>query len=193
MGTPVSPEILRRKAAQNGLVLGLFTAACRLISQLVSNAGTVSAGTAVLNGIVWLIQFAGCIWIMKFLMERLVSRYSVTDNAVTAKYGRLLALTSSIIFSAVMFFYMEFVSPDTAAAQMDLIYEMYGSSLDSNTRSALQKIEEHYSRIAFVSTLVYSWLYGVVLSFILSRSIPKQDPFASYMNENDRNNEPEIS
>ena len=186
MNNPVSSKILWNKAARNGLALGLFTAACRLVSQFLTSAGTVSAGTAVLNGIVWLVQFTGCIWIMKFLMERLVKQYDGVDNRSTAKYGRLLALTSSLIFSAAMLFDVLFIAPETVSAQMDLLYEMYGPGMDNNTRTALQYIEDSYPQIMFFSTLVYSWLYGVVLSAILSRTIPRRDPFADFMKNNEQ-------
>lgn len=186
MNDPVSSKILWNKAAKNGIALGLFTAVCRILSQYVTSVEMPSAGTAVLNGLIWLIQFIGCIWIMKFLMERLVRQYDKVDNRATAKYGRLLALTSSLIFSAAMLFDILFIAPETVTKQMDLLYEMYGSMIDANTRSALQYIENSYPQIMFFSTLIYSWLYGIVLSAILSRSIPRRDPFASYMDNNNR-------
>ena len=98
MDTNVTPEILRRKAAANGLILGLFTAACRLASESVARGGA-GTGTAVLTGLLWLVQFIGCIRIMKSLMKNLVRQYPDAGNEDTAKYGRLLALASSIIFS----------------------------------------------------------------------------------------------
>ena len=85
-----------------------------------------------------------------------------------------------------MLFDILFIAPETVAKQMDLLYEMYGSMIDANTRSTLQYIENSYPQIMFFSTLIYSWLYGIVLSAILSRSIPRRDPFASYMDNNNR-------
>lgn len=184
MNNPVSPKILWNKAAKNGIALGLFTALCRMVSQFVTSTDIPSAGTAVLNGLVWLIQFAGCIWIMKFLMERLVTQYDGVTGRDTARYGRLLALSSSLIFSAVMLADVLFISPETVTKQMDLLYEMYGSMIDTNTRATLQAMENAYPQIMFFSTFIYSWLYGVILSAILSRSIPRRDPFDSFMTHN---------
>lgn len=183
MDNSVSSRILWNKAARNGLLLGLFTAACRILSQAISSTGTATAGTAVLNGIVWLVQFGGCIWLMKFFMERLAGNFDGVTNRTTAKYGRMLALASSIIFSAAMFFDVSFISPETVTRQMDLYYQMYGNMLDENTRAMLQKIEDYYPQIMFFSTLIYSFLYGVVLSAILSVSIPRKDPFSSFMDK----------
>lgn len=183
MDNSVSSRILWNKAARNGLLLGLFTAACRILSQAISSTGTATAGTAVLNGIVWLVQFGGCIWLMKFFMERLAGNFDGVTNRTTAKYGRMLALASSIIFSAAMFFDVSFISPETVTRQMDLYYQMYGNMLDENTRAMLQKVEDYYPQIMFFSTLIYSFLYGVVLSAILSVSIPRKDPFSSFMDK----------
>ncbi len=187
MNNPDSKKILWNKAAKNGLVLGLFTAACRILSQFIAGSGIPSAGTAVLNGIIWLLQFGGCIWIMKFLMERLTREFDGVDNRDTARYGRLLALTSSLIFAAAMLSDILFISPETASQQMDLYYQLYGSQIDENTRSALKAIEDNYPRILFFSTWIYSWIYGVILASILSLSIPKKDPFARFMNQNTSN------
>lgn len=177
-----SRKILWNKAAKNGLVLGLFTAACRILAQIVAGAEIPTAGTAVLNGIIWLLQFGGCIWIMRFLMERLTRQFEGVDNRDTARYGRLLALTSSLIFAAAMLFDVLFISPETIDRQMDLYYQLYGQQLDENTRSALKTIEDWYPQIMFFSTWIYSWIYGVILASILSISVPQKDPFTNFMN-----------
>ena len=52
--------------------------------------------------------------------------------------------------------------------------------LDSNSMSMLEKMEEDYPQISFFSTLIYCFLYGTVLSAILSRNIPERDPFANF-------------
>ena len=63
--------------------------------------------------------------------------------------------------------------------------QMYSSMMDSNSMAMLEKMEDSYPQILFFSNLIYCFIYGTVLSAILSRSIPKNDPFASYGNEAD--------
>ena len=108
MNDSASNRILWNLAAKNGLLLGLFTALCRILSQTLST-GEASAGMAVLNLIIWLVQFVGCIFLMKFFMERLVAGHKDADNRDTARYGRMLALTSSLIFSSAMLFDVVFL------------------------------------------------------------------------------------
>ena len=52
--------------------------------------------------------------------------------------------------------------------------------LDSNSMAMLEKMEDAYPQIAFFSNLIYCFLYGTVLSAILSRNIPTRDPFANF-------------
>ena len=171
------------KAAGNGLLLGLFTALCRIASQVIALSGTASAGTAVLSGIIWLLQTGGCIWIMKFFMERLVRQYDGVDSRDTARYGRMLALTSSLVFAGIMLADIVYIFPETADTQLSLYRQLYGEQMDANMRSALKTIEDNYPKIMFFSTLIYSWLYGVILSAVLSLTIPGKDPFSRFMNK----------
>ena len=49
---------------------------------------------------------------------------------------------------------------------------------DSNTLSVMEETLQNLPAITFVSNLIYCFLYGTILSAILSRSIPQPDPFA---------------
>lgn len=182
MNDSASNRILWNLATKNGLLLGLFTALCRILSQTLST-GEASAGMAVLNLIIWLVQFVGCIFLMKFFMERLVAGHKDADNRDTARYGRMLALTSSLIFSSAMLFDVVFLDPDMAGQQIELIRQLYGGSLDSDTLELIGK-EGFYPKVMFFSNLIYGFVYGAILSWILSRYIPKRDPFSSYMDKN---------
>lgn len=183
MNNPATSGILWNKAAKNGIILGMFTAACRILTQTLAMS-EASVGTALVNGLIWIVQFAGCILLMRFFMQRLVLQHDGTDNRTTARYGIMLALTSAVIFSAAMLFDIMFITPELVDRQMDLYYQLYGPHLDSNTRDVLDRMEGIYPQIMFFSTLIYSFLYGTVLSLVLSRYIPKKDPFSSFMKNN---------
>lgn len=74
MNNPAASRILWNEAAGKGFLLGLFTFLCRILSQSITLNGP-SSGTAVLGIVIWFIQFAGCIWLMKVFMERLAAKY----------------------------------------------------------------------------------------------------------------------
>ena len=63
--------------------------------------------------------------------------------------------------------------------QFDQVMQMYSGMLDSNSLTMMENMRASYPQIAFFSQLIYCFLYGTLLSFILSRYIPK-DPFANY-------------
>ena len=56
--------------------------------------------------------------------------------------------------------------------------------MDSNTINALDKVEAIMPQMIFFSNLIYCFLYGTVLSAILSRNIPPRNPFARRYSHN---------
>lgn len=183
MKETLSRRILWNNAGKAGAVLGIATAALMFIDQTLS--GLQTAGI-VLRAIVWAIKFGGCIWLMRFFMTRLCDRYSGVTNSDTMKYGMMIAFLSGLIYSAFMLANILIISPDLIDKQFDLIIQSYSSFLDSNTLSSIEKMKSIYPQTAFITQLIYCFLYGTVLSAILSRYIPKADPFANFTG-NDNN------
>jgi hypothetical protein len=52
--------------------------------------------------------------------------------------------------------------------------------MDSNSLKEIDKMSENLPQLTFFSNLIYCFIYGSILSGILSRNIPSRDPFASY-------------
>jgi hypothetical protein len=52
--------------------------------------------------------------------------------------------------------------------------------MDSNTLNAVDSFMENLPQLTFFSNLIYCFLFGTVLTAILSRNIPSKDPFADY-------------
>ena len=177
MDHAMNTRTLWSKAAVSGAALGIFSGIFIFLS-----AGGIKQ--PVLSGIVsfvlWAVKFAGCIWLMQFFMKRLCREYGSATNADTFKFGMMTALLSALIYSAINLANILFVSPDFFAAQMQEAIRSYSSMLDSNSMAMLEKMEDAYPQIAFFSNLIYCFLYGTVLSAILSRNIPVRDPFANF-------------
>ena len=102
------------------------------------------------------------------------------DNSDTFRFGMATSLLSAIVYAAFSFANISFICPDIFAAQMDQIMQAYSSLLDSNTMSQMEKMIGNMPQITFFTNLIYCFLYGMILSFILSRNIPSKDPFADY-------------
>lgn len=178
----VSRFALLNNAGAAGAVLGAISAAYMFLSQFLSGTGAIWAITVTF--ILWAAKFIGCIFLMRFFMKRFASKYEITDNSATMRFGIVVSFCSALIFAAMNLANVLFISPDMLKEQMDLAYQIYGSKLDSNAMSMLENIEDRMPQITFFSNLTYCFLYGTVLSAILSRDIPSKDPFADFTSGN---------
>lgn len=177
MNETIDRRILWNNAGKAGAILGLATAALMFIDQALS--GMQAAGL-LLRAVVWAVRFVGCILLMRYFMQRLCARYSGVTNSDTFRYGMIIAFLSGLIYSAFVLANILVISPDLIDKQFDLIIQSYSSFLDANTLSSVEQMKSIYPQTAFFSQLIYCFLYGTALSAILSRYIPKTDPFADF-------------
>ena len=180
----ITTGILLNKAGIAGIVLGLVSTAYIFIS-----TGIASITSPVLNTLLtillWTVKFVLCIWLMIFFMKRLAKSYDNVTNSTTFKFGTTVAACSALIFAAASLANVTMINPDLISRQMEAVVQILGSKADSNTLAALGDMEESMPEIVFFSNLFYCFLYGVVLSLILSRRIPSNDPFANLEEGND--------
>ena len=180
----ITTGILLNKAGIAGIVLGLVSTAYIFIS-----TGIASITSPVLNTLLtillWTVKFVLCIWLMIFFMKRLAKSYDNVTNSTTFKFGTTVAACSALIFAAASLANVTIINPDLISRQMEAVVQILGSKADSNTLAALGDMEESMPGIVFFSNLFYCFRYGVVLSLILSRRIPSNDPFANLEEGND--------
>lgn len=170
----------------SGLILGLVTVAFMFLSQLTGFIGGAGAQGA-LGFLLWLCKVVVCIVLMRTFMKRLVSKYDGATNRDTFMLGLWVALFSALIYSAVSLVNMLYISPGLIDEAYNMIYSQMGAMLDSNSRQALAEMQPKIPAISFFSNLIYCFLYGTVLSSILSRGVPSADPFADTHQEDAQN------
>ncbi|MCM1503159.1 MAG: DUF4199 domain-containing protein [Bacteroidales bacterium] len=175
----ISRTALLNNAGIAGIAFGAISSAYLFLNQFMSGMDSPILVT-ILTFILWAAKFVGCIFLMKFFMERFVDKHGIKDNSVTMRFGIATAFCSALIYAAVTLANVLIISPDLIHEQMDMAIQAYGSMLDSNAISMLEKIEEIMPQMTFFSNLTYCALYGTILSAILSRNIPSRDPFAGY-------------
>lgn len=172
---------LWNSAGKAGLVLGLISIAYLAYSQFTATFSTEKTSIAflvsVLNFIIWAAKFAGCILVMKMLMKKFAASEPEADHSDTMKWGMATALMSALIYSAAYLAYILFINPDTFKEAFDLAMESYSSLLDSNALQTMDEMSGKLPSITFFSNLIYCFLFGTVLSSILSRNIPSNNPF----------------
>lgn len=166
-------------AAVPGLVLGGVAAVYFIINSLVSRidpdntAATLIGSGAVM--LLWVAKFALCIWLMKRFMKAQSARYPEATNNDIFRFGCVVALLSSIVYSAVYLATVEFIIPD----MFDKVLEAFKDN-PMITGSAMEQIEQMIPKlpaITFFWNLFYCWLFGTILSAIFSRGIPSSNPF----------------
>ena len=167
-------------AGKAGLYLGLASTAYLFITQLMTQAEMPALLNSILTFVLWAAKFAGCIWIMKFFMKKFASENDSVNNSGIFRLGMRMAILSAVVYSAFSFANVAFISTGYFDAQMDTMMQQMGSMMDSNTQSLIETYMENLPQITFISNLIYCFIFGTVLSFILSRNIPSKNPFADY-------------
>ena len=178
----ISNKILWNLAAKNGLILGCTTTACYFLNTVLVGLDSAIA-ISIMSFLIWGIKFGSAIYLMHFFMKKLAGTFDKVNNRTTFKYGMYIALFSSVIFSGAILLDQSVISPERLELQMEAIYKLYSNILDSNSMTALESMQNSIPQITFFSNLIYCFIYGTVLSSILSNSVPKKDPFEGYMNE----------
>ena len=177
MDEKLTRGILWNRAAAAGIALGAVSSAYLFITQYLSGIGT-SIWISGLNLVLWGVKLLLCVWLMMHFMKSFASAYEEADNRDTVRFGMITALCSALIYAAVTLANVLIINPDLIHQQIEAALKIYGSSLDSNSLNALDTVESIMPQVMFFSNLVYCFLYGTVLSAVLSRNIPPRDPFA---------------
>lgn len=168
------------RAAKSGLIFGIIASAYMFITQFLSAGSLPAILQMAVNALLWILKFAGCIWLMMFYMKKLVKDYPEAGNSSTFRFGCITAALSALIYAAVSFANYAFISPDFLSGQMDAVMQQMAPLMDSNTLAETEKMIDNMPQITFFSNLIYCFIYGTLLSAILSRMIPSRDPFADY-------------
>ena len=167
-------------AGKAGLVLGTISAAYMFLTILFEKTDISAFIASLITFVLWGAKFAGCIWVMRTAMKSFAATDESISNQDTFKMGMVTALLSAFVFASISYVNVAFISADMYTEQMDALMQQMASMMDSNTMGVMDKYMQSLPEITFISNLIYCFLYGTVLSAILSRSIPSRDPFADY-------------
>lgn len=171
-------------AGKAGLALGAVSTAYLFAGQwLAGNLEPATLWQQVVALILWAAKFGGCIWLMKFFMVKFAYENSVTNKSIVFRMGMTIALLSAVVYSAIYLANMLYISADYYDQIFQTVVEQVKPALDSNSLTALEKVIGNLPQIMFVYNLIYCFLFGTVLSAILSRNIPSSLPQADNKTE----------
>lgn len=177
-------KTLRRErwnaAGKAGLIFGVIPVVHMYLNRgLVTPETNYYLGTAI-HWILWIAKFIGCIWLMKHVMSEFVSRHTDADNSDTFRLGMTIAFLSALIFSAFSFADIAYISPDLYKTSMPEMMEALSPMMSEDELDMFKELTQRLPQITFFGILIRCFIYGTVLSFILSRSIPSRNPFENY-------------
>ena len=170
-------NIIWERAGKAGLVLGGVSIAYMLCTML--TARLAENGSAflfsMLNLLLWLAKFIGCIYLMRLFMLRFSQADPSADNARVFRFGTMTALLSALLYSAFYLAYVSFIQPDFFSKSMEMLQD--NPFLDSNSMSAIEEMMPKLPTISFFVNLFWCWIFGTVLAAIFSRNISSRNPF----------------
>ncbi len=165
-------------AAKAGLALGGVSSVYLFASQFITSAGMSGFLSGLLSLLLWGAKFGGCIWLMKFFMKKFAAENEDVQNSTTFRFGMLAAFLSALVYAAMSFANVAFISADMFTEQMNALMQQMAPMMDSNTMAQMDKTMQNLPQLTFFSNLIYCSIYGTLLSAILSRNIPDRNPFS---------------
>ena len=166
------------EAGKAGLALGLVSTAYLFLAQWTSTSQMPAALMMILNLVLWVGKFGGCIWLMMTFMKKFAAQDSKIENNTVFRFGIAAALLSALVYAAASFANAAFISADMLNEQMTALMEQMAPMMDSNTANQMEGFVKKMPQLTFFSNLFYCFIYGSILSYILSRNIPNRNPFA---------------
>lgn len=159
---------LWNEAAKGGALLGAVSVSCLCLKEW---AGTTESAFLMQAAavVLWAVEFFGCILLMKKLMLDLRDRYEGVKMEQTYKLGRRVALLSGLLLASAQALFILRMPPENLDTLMDTVGSSFG--LTSADRENLGGMLDRMPLYTFLFQWAYCFLYGTVLSSILSRYI----------------------
>ena len=165
-------------ASVAGLALGAVSSAYLFATQLI--AGNLEAAVLIQQAIsivLWVLKFVGCIWLMNFFMKKFASEHPEIDGKSVFRMGALTALLSALMYSAIYLANIMYISADWYQNILETAMQQMSATLDSNSQAMVGKVIDRMPQITFIYNICYCFIFGTVVSAILSRNITTKDPF----------------
>ena len=166
--------IMWSQAAVKALILALVTVACNTISYLFPGNGIIST-------LVFLVRTAASIWLLVTFMKQ----YWKTTGQNPFSFAMAIVLFSSFICAFYDAAALAWIFPSL----MDTVQEAVSQSLSmfpSDQQGLVGQMMDHYPRIAFFSTFIKDFIFGLIVAAIANSSIKsKSDIFSGESKDSD--------
>lgn len=186
MNNTIDFKTIWHSAGIPGVVLAAVSTAYLLINfQLTQHPFT---GSTVLVFCLDLAKIVACIWLMYRFLTKFKEDYEEATVFDVKRLGKWIALLSALIFAALSMA-LNMMHPELVEEAFDTLLQTAGDNLDRNSLDAMEKMQNYYPQIVFVSQFIYCSLFGWILSAILARKVAPVNPFAEGWKEKKNNEE----
>lgn len=174
-------------AGTAGLALGAVSAAYLFAGQMIGgDFEAVEPATLwqqIAGTVLWGAKLISCVGLLVFYLSKFARENEDADQKTIFRMGMITAFLSAMIFSAIYLANMLYISADLYDRIFQTIIEQAAPMMDSNSLSTLERMAGSMPQILFCYNMIYCFLFGTVLSAIISRTIVARK--ASLNNEQD--------
>ena len=169
-------KTLWNEAGRVGFVFGGFSSLCLLLKEGAALTGStflVQAAAIIL----WAVEFFGCILLMKKYMLDFRDKYEGVSMVDTYRFGRRVGLLSGLILATVHAVILLKLPQETVSTLVNDLTAALNGKVGGITEDEVGRIIDRLPLYIFFVQWVYCFLYGSLLSAIMSRYIFMQDIF----------------
>ena len=155
------------QAAVKALLLALVTIACNTITYLFPS-------TPWLSMVMFVVRTVACVWLLVTFMKQ----YAATTGQSPMGFALCTVLLSSLIcafYDAASFAWLFPSMGETVTEAMNQSL----STMPAEAQSVMERMMDNYPKIAFFSSFIKDFLFGLIVAAIANSSTTKKDPFAT--------------
>ena len=166
----VDNKTLWNEAARVGIVFGLFSSVCLGLKEAAALTNSTLLVTAAAI-ILWAVEFFGCILLMKKYMLDELEKHEGMTQLQLYKFGRRVALLSGFILAVVNAVIVSLIPDETLAETLNETMAAMPASMQADAEDTMALMMDKFPLLTFLGQWFYCFLYGSILSAIMSRYV----------------------
>ena len=166
----VDNKTLWNEAARVGIVFGLFSSVCLGLKEAAALTNSTLLVTAAAI-ILWAVEFFGCILLMKKYMLDELEKHEGMTQLQLYKFGRRVALLSGFILAVVNAVIVNLIPDETLAETLNETMAAMPASMQADAEDTMALMMDRFPLLTFLGQWFYCFLYGSILSAIMSRYV----------------------
>ncbi len=175
----IDNKTIWNEAAKAGLLFGAVSVACLALKELAGLSGSSFLSQAAFI-ILWAVEFFGCILLMKKVQLDLRDKYEGVKMADTFLLGRRAALLSGLLLASAQALIILYMPQETMDELVNAVSQ--AMPMSASQQEQVDGMLDKLPVLTFLFQWAYCYLYGTVLSSIMSRYIFLQKLFGGPFN-----------